>query len=102
MWSTVGMPGRLSLDVVDGSGRIYVWSMSWRARQRAVRGERPRRGLGRRRRLAWGWLVSVPAGHAADAGLNVGGGKSESREGAEWNDRPVPQGLGVRVAEALW
>jgi hypothetical protein len=31
---------------------------------------------------------------AADAGLNVGGGKSESRECAEWNDTPVPQGLG--------
>jgi hypothetical protein len=37
--------------------------------------------------------VSVPAGHAADAELNVGGGKSESRECAEWNDTAGPAGV---------
>ena len=39
--------------------------------------------------------MSVPAGHAADAGLNVGGGKSESRECAEWNDTAGPAGVGA-------
>ena len=39
--------------------------------------------------------MSVPAGHAAHAGLNVGGGKSESRECAEWNDTAGPAGVGA-------
>jgi hypothetical protein len=46
--------------------------------------------------------VSVPAGHAAPAGLNVGGGTSESRECAEWNDTAgAARGWGVRMAEGL-
>ena len=58
--------------------------------------------LGRRRRLAWGCFVSVPAGHAAHAGLNVGGAKSESGECAEWNDTAgARRGWGVRMAEGL-
>ena len=50
--------------------------------------------------LAWGCLVSVPAGHAAHAGLNVGGGKSERRECAEWNGRSR-RGWGVRMGDGL-
>ena len=46
--------------------------------------------------------MSVPAGHAAHAGLKVGGGKSESRECAEWNDTAGPAGVrGVRMADGL-
>jgi hypothetical protein len=44
--------------------------------------------------------VSVPAGHAAHAGLNVGGGKSERRECAEWNGRSR-RGWGVRMGDGL-
>ena len=39
--------------------------------------------------------MSVPAGHAADAGLNVGGGNSESRECAECNDTAGRAGVGA-------
>ena len=46
--------------------------------------------------------MSVPAGHAADAGLNVGCAKSESRECAEWNGTAgARRGWGVRMAEGL-
>ena len=46
--------------------------------------------------------MSVRAGRAADAGLNVGGGKSERRECAEWNDTAgARRGWGVRMAEGL-
>jgi hypothetical protein len=47
--------------------------------------------------------VSVPAGDAADAGLNVGGGKSEIRECADWGRHGRSrQGWGVRMADGLW
>ena len=46
--------------------------------------------------------MSVPAGHAAHAGLNVGVGKSERRECAEGNDTAgAARGWGVRMAEGL-
>ena len=38
--------------------------------------------------------MSVPAGHAAHAGLKVGGGNSESREWPEFNNTAGPAGVG--------
>ena len=52
--------GKISgFDVVDGSVRIYVRSMGWRARQRAVRGADDEAVLVAVVGLASGWLVGV-------------------------------------------
>ena len=89
------MPRRLSFDVVDGLGRIYVQCMAGEPGSGLSGAHDDDSGVGRRRRLAGGCFVSVPAGHAADAGLNVGGAKSESRECAECNDTAGPAGVGA-------
>ena len=96
------MPSRLSLDVVDGSGRIYGQCMAGEPGTGRCGVNDDDSGVGRRCRLAGGCLVSVPAARAADAGLHVGGGKSESRECAEGNDTAgAARGWGVRMAEGL-
>ena len=68
------MPRRLSFDVVDGLGRIYVQCMA---------GD-PGRGLS-----------GANDDDSVLVGLNVGGGNSESRECAECNDTAGPAGVGA-------
>ncbi len=117
----VAIPGRQrlgeisGLDVVDGSVRIYVRSMWLASPAGGCPGQRRWLGFGRRRRLAWGWLVSVlcwgaqvvtfdMSGSGAVNGVGVPrcgralmlrAASSSVASSRSARTRPVPQGSGM-------